>query len=51
MTVARESISASLVDVLDCILDKGMVIDAWIRISVAGIDVLNGRSPSSDSVS
>lgn len=29
-----------LLEVLDRILDKGIVIDAWIRFSLAGIDFL-----------
>ena len=29
-----------LLDVLDRILDKGIVVDAWIRFSLAGIDFL-----------
>ena len=29
-----------LLDVLDRILDKGIVIDAWMRLSLAGIDFL-----------
>ncbi len=32
--------SSSLADVLDRILDKGVVIDVWARISVVGIEVL-----------
>ncbi|MFH1859811.1 MAG: gas vesicle structural protein GvpA [bacterium] len=32
--------SSSLVDVVDRILDKGVVIDAWIRISLVGIELL-----------
>lgn len=32
--------SASIVDVLDRVLDKGIVIDAWIRVSLVGIDLL-----------
>jgi hypothetical protein len=36
----RGSTSASIIDVLDHILDKGIVIDAWVRVSVAGIDLL-----------
>jgi len=32
--------SANLVDVLDRILDKGVVIDAWLRLSLGGIDLL-----------
>lgn len=29
-----------LLDVLDRVLDKGIVVDAWIRFSLAGIDFL-----------
>ncbi|WP_101296553.1 gas vesicle protein GvpA [Halegenticoccus soli] len=32
--------SSSLADVLDRILDKGIVIDIWARISVVGIEIL-----------
>jgi gas vesicle structural protein len=31
---------ASFVDVLDRVLDKGIVIDGWGRVSVAGIDLV-----------
>src|SRR5580765_5837941 len=31
---------SGLADVLDLILDKGLVIDAYVRISVIGIEVL-----------
>jgi hypothetical protein len=30
----------ALLDVLDRVLDKGIVIDAWARMSVAGIDLI-----------
>jgi hypothetical protein len=30
----------SLIDVLDRVLDKGIVVDAWMRLSVAGIDLI-----------
>ena len=30
----------TLIDVLDRVLDKGIVIDAWARMSVVGIDLL-----------
>ena len=30
-----------LIDVLDRVLDKGIVIDAWARMSVVGIDLLS----------
>jgi hypothetical protein len=36
----RGSTSTSIIDVLDHILDKGIVIDAWVRLSVVGIDLL-----------
>src|SRR5437764_1318220 len=31
---------SGLVDVLDRILDKGIVIDAWVRVSLVGIDLI-----------
>jgi gas vesicle structural protein len=31
---------SGLVDVIDVILDKGLVIDAYVRVSVIGIEVL-----------
>jgi hypothetical protein len=30
----------SLIDVLDRVLDKGIVIDAWMRVSLMGIDLI-----------
>jgi hypothetical protein len=32
--------SSSLADVIDTILDKGLVIDAYVRVSLVGIEVL-----------
>lgn len=40
MTLTRETAGATLIDVLDRILDKGIVIDAWIRVSLVGVDIL-----------
>ena|SRR5690242_17865743 len=40
MAVERVSGGSSLIDVLDRVLDKGMVIDAWVRISLVGIDLI-----------
>lgn len=37
--MARPS-SSSLAEVLDRILDKGIVVDVWARISVVGIELL-----------
>lgn len=31
---------ASLAEVLDRVLDKGIVIDAWVRISLVGIELI-----------
>jgi len=40
MAVERISGGSSLIDVLDRVLDKGIVIDAWVRISLVGIDLI-----------
>jgi gas vesicle structural protein len=32
---------ASTIDILDRVLDKGIVIDGWWRISVAGLDLIS----------
>ena len=31
---------ASFIDVLDRVLDKGIIIDGWGRVAVAGIDLI-----------
>jgi hypothetical protein len=38
--VSRAPRPSSLADVLDLILDKGLVIDAYVRVSALGIEVL-----------
>jgi gas vesicle structural protein len=40
MAVERASGGSSLIDVLDRVLDKGIVIDAWVRVSLVGIDLI-----------
>ena len=45
MTVATQSVNraprpSGLADVLDLVLDKGIVIDAYIRLAVVGIEIL-----------
>jgi hypothetical protein len=40
MTFERLSASTSVIDVLDHVLDKGVVIDAWVRVSLVGVDLL-----------
>jgi len=40
MAVEKANPSSSLVEVLDRILDKGIVIDLWLRVSLVGIELL-----------
>ena len=40
MSINRTPGQASLIDVLDRVLDKGIVIDAWVRLSLVGIDLI-----------
>ena len=40
MAVERTPGGSSLIDVLDRVLDKGIVIDAWVRVSLVGIDLV-----------
>ena len=40
MPVERAAGGTSLIDVLDRVLDKGIVIDAWVRVSLVGIDLV-----------
>jgi gas vesicle structural protein len=36
----QPSVGASVIDVLDHVLDKGIVIDAWVKVQLVGIDLL-----------
>jgi hypothetical protein len=40
MAVEKAMGSTSLAEVVDRILDKGVVVDAWARISLVGIELL-----------
>ena len=40
MALERSATGSSLIDVLDHVLDKGIVIDAWVRLSLIGIDLV-----------
>ena len=40
MAVEKSMGSSSLVEVIDRILDKGVVVDAWVRVSLVGIELL-----------
>ena len=44
MGVERPHHQTSLIDILDRVLDKGIVIDAWVRISLVGIDLVTIES-------
>jgi hypothetical protein len=41
MAVERAPSGSSLIDVLDRVLDKGIVIDAYVRVSLVGIDLVS----------
>jgi len=41
MAIERSKADGSLIDVLDRILDKGIVIDAYVNVSVAGVDLVS----------
>jgi hypothetical protein len=41
MAVEKAIGSTSLAEVIDRILDKGIVVDAWVRLSLVGIEILS----------
>lgn len=40
MAVQSSMASSGLAEVLDRILDKGLVLDAWVRVSLLGLEIL-----------
>ena len=40
MAVTTSMASSGLAEVLDRILDKGLVVDAWVKVSVLGLELL-----------
>jgi hypothetical protein len=44
MPVQHTTEGPSLIDVLDRVLDKGIVIDAWARVSLVGVDMITIES-------
>lgn len=40
LVIKKSTDGSSLAEVLDRILDKGIVIDAWARVSLVGIELL-----------
>jgi hypothetical protein len=39
--ISKSTDSSSLAEVVDRILDKGIVIDAWAKVSLVGIELLS----------
>ena len=44
MAVEKVDSSSSIAEVIDRILDKGIFIDAWLRVSLVGIELLSVES-------
>lgn len=40
MVLRRPPTRTTMIDVLDRVLDKGIVIDAWVKLSIGGIEVV-----------
>ena len=40
MVVERTNAADNPVEVLDRVLDKGIVIDAWVRVALMGVDII-----------
>lgn len=40
MTINKSLASSSLAEVIDRILDKGIVVDAFVRVALVGIELL-----------
>lgn len=40
-SIQKTNDSSSLAEVIDRILDKGIVVDAWARVSLVGIEILS----------
>ena len=41
MAVEKSTDSSSLAEVVDRILDKGIVIDLWVKVALVGIEILS----------
>lgn len=41
MAVARGLASSTLVEVVDRILDKGLVVDFWLTVALIGIEIVS----------
>ena len=41
MAVEKSTDSSSLAEVVDRILDKGIVVDLWVKVALVGIEILS----------
>jgi len=44
MSLEHPANQATIFEVLDRVLDKGIVVDPWVRASVGGIDLLTVKA-------
>jgi hypothetical protein len=44
LPVEKPSTGANIIDVLDHVLDKGVVIESYVQMAVAGIDLITVRA-------
>jgi gas vesicle structural protein len=40
LALEHPNTNSSVIDVLDHVLDKGIVVDAWVRVSLIGVDLV-----------
>lgn len=45
MALERTPSASDIIDILDRVLDKGIVIDAWVRVSLIGIELVTVEAP------
>lgn len=41
MAIEKSTASSSLAEVIDRILDKGIVVDLWAKVALVGIEILS----------
>jgi hypothetical protein len=41
MAIEKSTASSSLAEVIDRILDKGIVVDLWVKVALVGIEILS----------
>jgi len=40
LQIERPTADGNIIDILDRVLDKGIVLDAWLRLSIGGIELV-----------